>query len=102
MSSYELMLVTPTSLSKDQEGAFVKKTEETISKNNGKVTTTTPMGKRKLAYLLSGQNEGIYTLIEFEGDGSTVNELERTLKISGEVLRHGVFKRQPKKKKEIA
>ena len=98
MRSYELMLVTPTSLDKDQEGELFKKTENTISKNDGKVTTTTPMGKRKLAYLISGQNEAIYTLMEFDGEAKTVNELERTLKISGEVLRHGIFKIEKRQK----
>lgn len=97
MSSYELMLVTPTSLSKEQEGAFFEKTENTIKKNNGAVTSKTPMGKKKLAYEISKQNEGIYTLIEFDGDGSTIDELERILKISGEVLRHGVFKIERRK-----
>ncbi|KKM27807.1 hypothetical protein LCGC14_1570980 [marine sediment metagenome] len=99
MRSYELMLVTPTSLSKDQEGEFFSKTEATIKKNKGKVTSKTPMGKKKLAYQISGQNEGIYTLLEFDGDGKTVSELEMALKISGEVLRYGVFKLEKKEKK---
>lgn len=102
MSSYELMLVTPTSLSKEQEGEFFKKTEDIIKKNGGKVTTTTPMGKRKLAHTISGQNEAIYTLIDFEGDGKTVIGLERALHISGEVLRQGVFKKPKLKAKEQA
>ena len=99
MRSYELMLVTPTSLSKDQEGEVFSKTEETIKKNKGKVTSKTPMGKKKLAYQISGQNEGIFTLLEFDGDGKTISELEMSLKISGEVIRYGVFKTEKKEKK---
>ena len=97
MSNYELMLVTPTSLSKEQEDEFFKKTEEAIKKNGGEVTSKTPIGKKKLAYPIAGQNEAIYTLTEFNGNAKTVSELERILKISGEVLRHGLFKLKEKK-----
>jgi len=99
LSNYELMLVTPTSLSKEQEDEFFKKTEETIKKNGGEVTSKTPMGKKKLAYPISGQNEAIYTLMEFQGQGKMIAVLERTLKISGEVLRNGIFKIDSKEKK---
>jgi len=99
LSNYELMLVTPTSLNKDQEEGFLKKTEEIIKKNKGKVTSKKPMGKKKLAYQISGQNEGIYTLMEFEAEGKAVFELENSFRISGEVLRHGIFKIDKKEKK---
>lgn len=99
MRNYELMLVTPTSLSKDQEDEFLKKITETIKKNGGEVTSQQPLGKKKLAYPISGQNEGIYTLMEFKGKGKTIDGLEKFLKISGEVLRHGIFKKELKEKK---
>jgi len=99
LNNYELMLVTPTSLSKEQEEGFFKKTEEIIKKNKGKITSKKPMGKKKLAYPISGQNEAIYTVIELEGEGKAVFELEKSLRISGEVLRHGIFKLDKKEKK---
>lgn len=92
MRNYELMLVTPTSLSKDQEDDFLKKIAEAVKKNKGEVTSQKPLGKKKLAYQIAGQNEGIYTLIYFKGEGKTIDGLEKFLKISGEVLRHGIFK----------
>lgn len=99
MRNYEMMLVTPTSLSKDQEDEFFKKIDETIKKNSGEVTSKKPLGKKKLAFQISGQNEGIYTQVDLKGEGKTVDGLEKFLKISGEVLRHGIFVIDSKEKK---
>ena len=96
MRDYELMLITPVSLDKEHEDALTKKVTDLISKNKGKVTENKPLGKKKLAYPLQGQNEAIYSLVIFEGENQTVSELDRNLKISGEVLRHGIFKLEKK------
>lgn len=91
------MLITPTSLDKEHEDALFKKVNALITKNKGNIKESKPLGKKKLAYAIQGQNEGIYSLIIFEGENQTVNELDRNLKITGEVLRHGIFKLEPKK-----
>ncbi|RJQ31781.1 MAG: 30S ribosomal protein S6 [Actinobacteria bacterium] len=97
---YEVMLITPTSLDKEHEDEVFKKAEETIEKNGGKIEKTSPMGKRKLAYPIADQTEAIYTVVYFSGNNKTISELNRVLKITGEVIRHGIFKVvKPKKSK---
>lgn len=98
MRDYEVMLITPTSLDKEHEDAVFKKVEDIISKNAGKTQDTTPMGKRKLAYPIAGQTEAIYTVVHFEGENKTISELDRVLRITGEVIRHGIFRRQKVKR----
>lgn len=97
MRDYELMLITPSSLDKEHEDALFKKVNDLITNNKGNVTETKPFGKKKLAYPIQGQTEGIYSLFYFKGENQTVSELDRNLKITGEVLRHGIFKLDKKK-----
>ena len=98
MRKYELMLVTPTSLDKEHEDVLFKKVNDTITKNKGTVVETTPLGKKKLAYPIQGQTEAIYSLIILNGENKTIDELNRTLFITNEVLRHGIFKLEDIKK----
>ena len=92
MRNYELMLITPTSLDKEHEDALFDKVNKIITENKGKVKDSSTLGKKKLAYPIQDQTEGIYSLIKLEGENKTVSELDRQLHITGEVLRHGIFR----------
>ncbi|HVS44945.1 MAG TPA: 30S ribosomal protein S6, partial [Candidatus Dormibacteraeota bacterium] len=60
------------------------------------VLTTTPWGKRRLAYEIAGLRDGHYVIVEFRGDGSKVKELERALRINDQVIRHMITIAVPK------
>jgi small subunit ribosomal protein S6 len=45
------------------------------------------MGRRRLAYRVKKQREGFYILFTFEGNGDTVREFERRLKVTDTVIK---------------
>jgi len=51
-------------------------------------------GKRRLAYEISRQREGIYIQMNYEGDGSFVAPMERAMRQSDEVIRYLTIKQE--------
>ena len=50
------------------------------------------MGKRRLAYPIKRLREGIYTVIQFQSGSDIVKELERSLRLDDNVIRHMVIR----------
>jgi len=85
--SYELMVLLHPDLEIDVE-APVKKIEGLIEAVGGKATKRDNWGKKRLAYRIAKQDFAIYVYFEVQLDPSKVRELENTILITEEVLRH--------------
>ncbi|HEX21701.1 MAG TPA: 30S ribosomal protein S6 [Actinobacteria bacterium] len=97
MRHYEMMAVIDADLDSDSDEAAVKKIESLITKNHGKIEKIDQLGKRRLAYEINHKREGNYRVLYFNGDPSTINEIDRVMDITDEVLRFGIF-RMPEKR----
>jgi small subunit ribosomal protein S6 len=79
-----------------EETAFetiVKKFDDLLAANGATVEKTDRWGKKRLAYEIKDFLDGIYVLVTFQGDGKTVKELDRVMKITDEILRHMIIKK---------
>jgi small subunit ribosomal protein S6 len=81
------MCILNADLDKEATEKTIEKVEDLIKKNKGKVEKVDKWGRRKLAYPIDGHKDGFYTLITFRGDYKTVAELDRVLKLTGEIIR---------------
>ena len=81
------MLIIDPGAEDDRKNEIVDRVRATIEKAKGKVAGTDDWGKRKLAYELKGQAEGIDSLVTFNATPTAVAEVERVLGITDEVLR---------------
>jgi small subunit ribosomal protein S6 len=88
MRRYELMLLIRPDLEDDKLQAAVERVTRTIVNAGGALAKVSPWGKRRLAYRVQGFREASYFLIQFDIQPSAVREIERTLLISEEILRH--------------
>lgn len=88
MRKYELILLVNPTFDTDAVEQLITKSKEIIEKNGGNVDKIDRWGQKKLAYPIEKHNQGIYTLLTFEGKTKTVEELGRVLKITDGVLRH--------------
>lgn len=86
MAKYEAMLVTTATLEEEASAALVAKFTALVEEN-GTIDSVEEWGKRKLAYPINDELEGIYTLIKFESEPSFPAELNRVSKITEGVLR---------------
>ena len=86
MAKYETMLVTSSNLDEEASSALIAKFK-TLIEANGTIDSVDEWGKRRLAYPINDENEGVYTVIKFTSDPSFPAELDRVYKITEGVLR---------------
>jgi small subunit ribosomal protein S6 len=88
MRRYELMLVIRPDVADDKSQALVDRTTRQIITSGGQIVKVAPWGRRRLAYPIDRHREGSYQIILFEAPPEAIAELEHTLLITEEVLRH--------------
>ena len=86
MAKYETMLVTSAALDEEATTALVGKFKSLIEAN-GTIEAVDEWGKRRLAYPINDENEGVYTVITFTSEPNFPAELDRVYKITDGVLR---------------
>jgi small subunit ribosomal protein S6 len=91
---YELMLVFRPDAPDDRLSAIIDRTTRQITAAGGQIVKVAPWGRRRLAYPIDRQREGSYHIIVFEAPAPAVAELERSLLITEEVLRHLVVRQE--------
>ncbi len=88
MRRYELMLVIRPDVADDKSQALVDRTTRAVVSAGGQIVKVAPWGRRRLAYPIDRHREGSYHIILFEAPSDAIVELEHTLQISEDVLRH--------------
>ena len=61
---------------------------EIIRKEKGSVDKVDVWGKRRLAYEIGKSREGIYIQMNYKGGGPMVSVMERSMRLSEEVIRY--------------
>ncbi|HZT68718.1 MAG TPA: 30S ribosomal protein S6 [Terriglobia bacterium] len=88
MAKYELMFITRTDVPEEEIDKLIAQMESVVSGAGGKTEKIDKMGRRRLAYRVKKQREGFYVLFAFEGNGDTVREFERRLKVTDAVIKY--------------
>ena len=86
MAKYETMLITTATLDDEATAALVGKFKSMIEAN-GTIDSIDEWGKRRLAYPINDENEGVYTVINFTSEPDFPAELDRVYKITEGVMR---------------
>ncbi|MXP09733.1 30S ribosomal protein S6 [Pseudoblastomonas halimionae] len=87
MALYEHVFLARQDLSQAQVDALAAQATEIIEKNDGKVTKTETWGLKNLAYKIDRNRKAHFVMLNIEGPGSVVAELERQTRINEDVLR---------------
>ena len=92
MKKYESIIIINPSLD-DETVKALKEKFTSLSNNDGKLESIEDMGKRKLAYEIKKHKEGIYVLFNFEANPEHIKELERVYRITDEVIKFIVVRK---------
>jgi small subunit ribosomal protein S6 len=82
------MLVLRPDDADDKAQAVIDRTTRGIATGGGQIVKVAPWGRRRLAYQIDRYREGSYHIVVFEAPAEAIAEMERTLQITEEVLRH--------------
>jgi small subunit ribosomal protein S6 len=93
---YELGFILNPEVSEEQTRAILERIERIVKNYDGQVVKVNQWGRRRLAYPIEHHRDGFYVFIDMILTPETVLELDRTLKVSEEVMRHLVTRRDPK------
>jgi len=86
--SYEALYIVHPDLSDEEVAPITEKYKKVVEDQSGEVESVNRWEKRRLAYEVKGQREGIYVLMNFKSEAKATAELDRLLKIGDDVLRH--------------
>jgi small subunit ribosomal protein S6 len=87
MPLYEHVFLARQDLSQAQVDALAAAATEIIENNQGKVTKTETWGLKNLAYKIDRNRKAHFVLLNIEGPGAVVAELERQNRINEDVIR---------------
>jgi len=88
MRRYELMLVLSPDVPDDKSQAVIDRSTRQIVAAGGQIIKVAPWGRRRLAYPIGHHREGSYQIVLFEAPPEAISELEHSLLITEEVIRH--------------
>ena len=93
MNKYESVVIVNPNVDEEGLKALEEKFTGLINKN-GKVESVENMGKKKLAYEIKKNKEATYLLFNFESDPSAIQELERVYRITDDIMKFIVVKKE--------
>jgi small subunit ribosomal protein S6 len=84
---YEVVfIVDPTA---DEEvSRLTEGFSQIVTDQGGTITKAETMGKRSLAYEINHHKDGTFVLLEIEGSGREIAELERRMRVNDRILRY--------------
>jgi small subunit ribosomal protein S6 len=86
--TYEVMYIIDTSVADDDVTRLSENLATIVTDQGGTVTKNENMGRRQLAYPIARKNEGHYMLLEIDGSGKEIAELERRMRVNDQVMRY--------------
>jgi small subunit ribosomal protein S6 len=88
LRNYELVVIISPEVPEDGLDSIMDNISRLVTQDGGKVDEVDRWGKRKLAYPIKHFLEGSYVLVRCKMKPTSGKELEASLRISEEVLRH--------------
>jgi len=89
---YEVMIIFDADLEDDAIRSAVDRSTALISARGGAPGKIEWWGKRRFAYEMKHRWEGAYVLMEAEAEPAAMAELDRSLFLADEVLRHKIIR----------
>jgi len=101
MPHYELLYLISNQFSEDELKPIMEKINALITNQQGKITQSVSLGKKRLAYPIKGFRFGYYILVEFDMPGVNLINISHSLRLMSEILRQQVVIKELKTPEQI-
>ena len=95
---YELVYILPPDTTEQQVTDLHGQLDAVVSRMHGQIEKTDNWGRKRLAYEIGHNKEGVYVLEVINGSGELMKELDRRLRVMDQVIRHLVVRVDQEKK----
>jgi len=92
MHSYDVAIIIRPGVDEEGQQAIVDRLSQVLASDGGEVTQVDNWGRRRLAYPINKVYEGYYYFIQGRFSTSALPELERTAKMTEDIVRHMVIR----------
>lgn len=93
MRKYEVIFIVKP-LEEEPTNAVIEKFEKLITDNGGSIDKVDRWGKKRLAYEIKDSLDGYYCLFYITAASAVINEVDRVMKITDEILKHMIVKEE--------
>ena len=93
-SYYETMYILRPSIAEDEVNNHIDKYNKLLEEFGGTILDSQMRGKRRLAYQITKQREGIYVQLSHQGDGQHIFKIEKAMRLSEDVIRYMTVKQE--------
>lgn len=92
MRNYEVAFIAQPDLDEGALNTLLDKAKGWIAAAGGQVTNVDLWGRRKLAYPIRKQTEGLYVFIQTQMTATATHEIERSLRLTEQVIRFMIIR----------
>jgi small subunit ribosomal protein S6 len=92
LRTYEVMIILDPSLEERTVEPSLDKYLNVIRKDGGSVESVDIWGRRRMAYEIKKNQEGIYAVVNLTAEPDSVKELDRQLTLNESILRTKVIR----------
>lgn len=85
---YEVVFIVDPTADEDEVTKLTDGFKQIITDQGGTITKSESMGRRQLAYEILHKKEGSFWLLEIEGSGHEIAELERRMRVNDRIIRY--------------
>jgi small subunit ribosomal protein S6 len=93
MNKYESIIIIGQNVEEEGRKALITKFTDLIN-TEGTVSNVNEIGLKKLAYEIGKNSEGFYVIFEFEAKPELIVELERNYRITDEIIKFIVVRKE--------
>ncbi|WP_196595359.1 30S ribosomal protein S6 [Pectinatus frisingensis] len=91
MRKYEVIFIVKP-MEEEQTNAVIEKFFGIITDNGGTIDKEDRWGKKRLAYEIKDCMDGFYCLFDITAKPACINEVDRVMKITDEILKHMIIR----------
>ena len=88
MRRYETIFILRPDLGESVQKDTIRRFEGIVASSGGEIIEVEEWGFRELAYNIKAERRGFYVRMDYGGSAAALNEVERNLKLSDQVLRY--------------
>ena len=93
MRAYELMVIIDGDVDDPKAQTWIKTVTDAVAAAGGRIHGKPDWwGKRQFAYPIHKKTSGYYLVVELEAPGGALDELERSLRLADDVVRHKLIR----------
>ena len=92
MRNYEIGLIVHPDTNQEALNELLAKVKSWITEAGGSVTKEDLWGKRRMAYVIRKQRDGLYAFLYADMPGTVPSTIERNLRLTESILRFSIIR----------